>query len=86
MTYTIFNAQLTAADLPPQYFEPTANDLRATQASLSARAAALRDAPLLTQKLREEKQKEKIGRFPVVSVCDELLILFSFKIYDFVFI
>ena len=75
------------ADLPAQYFEPTANDIRATQAALTARAAALRDEPLLTQKLREEKQKERLKRFP--NVCFSLILLFrqqlAYVVWPYIF-
>ncbi|KAI0956485.1 hypothetical protein AcV7_006875 [Taiwanofungus camphoratus] len=50
----------TRHDLPESYFTPSVADLKAAQASLSARTQALVNAPLRTQAMREAEDKTTI--------------------------
>jgi len=50
------------------YFKPTPADLKLAQNSLAQRAKALQDAPLLTAKLRDEKEEERRNRFPMATI------------------
>ncbi|KLO05768.1 hypothetical protein SCHPADRAFT_910797 [Schizopora paradoxa] len=50
------------------YFKPTPADLKLAQDSLAQRTKALQDAPLLTAKLRSEKDEEKKTRFPTATI------------------
>jgi len=50
------------------YFKPTMADLKLAQDSLAHRAKLLQDAPLLTAKLRNEKEEEKRNRFPNTTI------------------
>ena len=61
----IYTITITA-NLPDSYFEPSAADLKYAQTTLQARAKALVDAPLQTQKLREEKEADRRKRWPTV--------------------
>jgi tether containing UBX domain for GLUT4 len=53
-------------DLPDEFYNPTAADLKAAQATLHARTEGLKNAPLRTQEMREKGQKEKEARWPTV--------------------
>jgi tether containing UBX domain for GLUT4 len=55
------------ADLPDEYFSPTAADLKAAQQTLSARTQALVNAPLQLRAVREANEKAKLDRWPNVS-------------------
>jgi len=55
-------------DLPDSYFTPSAADLKAAQASLSARTQSLVDAPLRTQSMREAEDKAKRARYPMTTI------------------
>lgn len=55
-------------DLPDSYFTPSAADLRAAQASLTARAQSLVDAPLRTQSMREAEDKVKRSKYPMTTI------------------
>jgi len=55
------------ADLPDEYFSPTAADLKAAQQTLSARTQALVNAPLQVRAVREAKEKARVDRWPNVS-------------------
>ncbi|KAH9941348.1 hypothetical protein B0H21DRAFT_552613 [Amylocystis lapponica] len=54
--------------LPDSYFTPTTADLRAAQASLSARTQALVNAPLRTQTMRDADEKVKRARWPNTTI------------------
>lgn len=54
-------------ELPESYFTPTAADLKAAQATLTARTQTLVNAPLQLRATREAAEKEKRGRWPNVS-------------------
>ncbi|KAH8117752.1 hypothetical protein DFH11DRAFT_856240 [Phellopilus nigrolimitatus] len=58
----------TIANLPSEFFDPTSADLKSAQATLSARAKTLQEAPLLTEKLRNEKDQARRGRWPTATV------------------
>ncbi|KAJ3559429.1 hypothetical protein NM688_g357 [Phlebia brevispora] len=53
-------------ELPESYFTPTTADLKAAQASLTARAQALVNAPLQTQAMRDAAQKVRLAKYPTV--------------------
>ena len=55
-------------DLPDSYFQPSAADLKAAQASLAARTQALANAPLRTQAMRDAEDKVKRAKWPTVRV------------------
>jgi tether containing UBX domain for GLUT4 len=55
------------ADLPDEYFVPTASDLKAAQHTLSSRTQALVNAPLQLRAAREANEKAKLDRWPAVS-------------------
>ncbi|PCH42606.1 hypothetical protein WOLCODRAFT_120813 [Wolfiporia cocos MD-104 SS10] len=55
-------------ELPDSYFQPSAADLKAAQASLSARTQALVNAPLRTQAMREAEEKAKRARWPTTTI------------------
>jgi len=55
-------------DLPESYFTPSAADLKAAQASLSARTHSLVDAPLQTQIMRDAEDKVKRARYPTTTI------------------
>lgn len=57
-----------ALDLPDDYFQPTAADLKAVQHTLSARTQALVNAPLQLRTVREANEKAKLDRWPNVSL------------------
>ncbi|THH28230.1 hypothetical protein EUX98_g5949 [Antrodiella citrinella] len=56
------------ADLPDSYFTPSAADLKAAQASLSARTQSLVNAPLRTQAMREADDKAKRAKWPTIKI------------------
>ena len=53
-------------ELPDEYFIPTPSDLKAAQATLSARTQALANAPLQLRAVREAELKAKRDRWPEV--------------------
>ncbi|EMD33313.1 hypothetical protein CERSUDRAFT_160206 [Gelatoporia subvermispora B] len=55
-------------ELPESYFTPTAAELRAQQASLSARTDALVNAPLRTRVQREAEEKARHARWPQTTI------------------
>ncbi|GBE88440.1 hypothetical protein BKA93DRAFT_768555 [Sparassis latifolia] len=55
-------------ELPDSYFTPTYADLKAAQASLTARTQALTNAPLRTQAMRDAEDKVKRARWPHTAV------------------
>jgi tether containing UBX domain for GLUT4 len=52
--------------LPDSFFTPTAADLKAAQATLSARSQALVNAPLQLRTTREAEERAKRDRWPNV--------------------
>ncbi|PPQ91831.1 hypothetical protein CVT25_000278 [Psilocybe cyanescens] len=56
------------ADLPDDYFTPTAADLQAAQATLSARTQALVNAPLKIRAVREAEAAAKRDRWPETKI------------------
>ncbi|TFK40098.1 hypothetical protein BDQ12DRAFT_483391 [Crucibulum laeve] len=57
-----------APSLPDEYFTPTASDLKAAQATLSARTQALVNAPLQLRATREATEKAKRARWPQTTI------------------
>ncbi|OCH94883.1 hypothetical protein OBBRIDRAFT_884435 [Obba rivulosa] len=55
-------------ELPDSYFTPTAAELRAQQASLSARTDALTNAPWRTRAMRDAEDKAKRARWPQTTI------------------
>ncbi|KAF5392184.1 hypothetical protein D9757_001371 [Collybiopsis confluens] len=63
--YKPFSGQSTPQpDLPDDYFEPTAADLKLAQTQLNARTQALNNAPLQLRATREASEKTKRDRWP----------------------
>ena len=60
------SSHIVPAHLPDEYFIPTLTDLKAAQASLSARTQALTNAPLQLRAVREAESKAKRDRWPEV--------------------
>jgi len=58
----------TAPDLPDSYFNPTSTDLKAAQATLSARTQSLVNAPLQVRARREAAEKSKRDRWPNTTI------------------
>ncbi|KAH8094570.1 hypothetical protein BXZ70DRAFT_365123 [Cristinia sonorae] len=56
------------AELPEAYFQPSAADLKAAQASLSARTQALVNAPLRTSVMREAEDKARRAKWPTATI------------------
>ncbi|KDR79055.1 hypothetical protein GALMADRAFT_244812 [Galerina marginata CBS 339.88] len=56
------------AELPEDYFTPTAADLKAAQATLSARTQALVNAPLKLRAVRDAETKAKLDRWPETNI------------------
>jgi len=56
------------APLPDEYFTPTPADLKAAQATLSARTQALTNAPLQLRAVREAESKAKRDRWPETTI------------------
>lgn len=54
--------------LPDEYFEPTAEDIRAAQATLTARTQALVDAPLQLRTARDAAEKARRERWPLTRI------------------
>jgi len=54
--------------LPDEYFIPTPTDLKAAQATLSARTQALTNAPLQLRAVREAESKAKRDRWPETTI------------------
>ncbi|KAI0759564.1 hypothetical protein BD413DRAFT_596199 [Trametes elegans] len=61
-------AQQPRSDLPDSYFDVTAADVRAQQASLAARRDALQNAPLRTAAMREAEAKKRKARWPQTTI------------------
>jgi tether containing UBX domain for GLUT4 len=59
-------SHIVPAHLPDEYFVPTPTDLKAAQATLSARTQALINAPLQLRAARETELKAKRDRWPEV--------------------
>lgn len=55
-------------ELPDSYFTPTAEDLKAAQATLTARTQALTNAPLQLRATREAAEKAKRDRWPNTTI------------------
>ncbi|KAH7919368.1 hypothetical protein BV22DRAFT_1040964 [Leucogyrophana mollusca] len=55
-------------ELPDTYFTPTAADLKAAQATLSARTQSLVNAPLQVRAAREASEKAKRDRWPNTTI------------------
>lgn len=69
----LHDAPLRAAlDLPESYFSPTASELQSAFAGQVKKREGLVDAPLLTRKLREKEEQEKLrtkaNRWPQVGL------------------
>lgn len=62
------SANGSLVDLPDAYFQPSAADLKAAQASLSARTQALVNAPLRTQAMRDADDKARRARWPTTKI------------------
>jgi len=56
------------APLPDDYFTPTPMDLKAAQATMSARTQALTNAPLQLRAVREAELKAKRDRWPETTI------------------
>uniref|UniRef100_A0A8H7Y042 UBX domain-containing protein n=1 Tax=Psilocybe cubensis TaxID=181762 RepID=A0A8H7Y042_PSICU len=56
------------AELSDDYFTPTAADLQAAQATLSARTQALVNAPLKVRAVREAEAAAKLNRWPETRI------------------
>ncbi|KAH8825003.1 hypothetical protein DL96DRAFT_1611603 [Flagelloscypha sp. PMI_526] len=54
--------------LPDSYFQPSSSDLKAAQASLSQKSAALNDAPLQLRATREAAAKARLERWPITTL------------------
>ncbi|KAI0788072.1 hypothetical protein C8Q74DRAFT_653541 [Fomes fomentarius] len=61
-------SQQLRSELPESYFEHTAADVRAQQASLIARRDALHNAPLKTAAIREAEDKKRRARWPQTTI------------------
>ncbi|OJA16472.1 hypothetical protein AZE42_06878 [Rhizopogon vesiculosus] len=55
-------------ELPDSYFTPSPADLKAAQATLSARTRSLVDAPLQLRAQREAAEKSKRDRWPTTTI------------------
>ncbi|KAG9315130.1 hypothetical protein JVU11DRAFT_4253 [Chiua virens] len=55
-------------ELPESYFIPTATDLKAAQATLTARTQALVNAPLQLRATREAAERAKKDRWPTTTI------------------
>ncbi|TFY52215.1 hypothetical protein EVG20_g10651 [Dentipellis fragilis] len=55
-------------ELPDDYFTPSAADLKAAQAALSARTQALTNAPFQARAVRETDEKAKRERWPETTI------------------
>ncbi|KAG1750257.1 hypothetical protein EDB19DRAFT_1825284 [Suillus lakei] len=55
-------------ELPDSYFTPSPADLKAAQATLSARTRSLVDAPLRVRAQREAAEKSKTDRWPNTTI------------------
>ncbi|CAL1715722.1 unnamed protein product [Somion occarium] len=55
-------------ELPEDYFTPSAADLKAAQASLSARTQALVNAPLRNRAVREAEETAKRAKYPTTTI------------------
>ncbi|RDX43992.1 hypothetical protein OH76DRAFT_1360408 [Lentinus brumalis] len=62
------SAQQPRSDLPDNYFDPTAADVRAQQAMLTARRDALQNTPLRTAAMREADTKRRHARWPQTTI------------------
>ncbi|KAI0353805.1 hypothetical protein OH77DRAFT_1406494 [Trametes cingulata] len=62
------SAQQPRSELPDHYFDVTAADVRAQQASLIARRDALQNAPLRTAAMREAEDKKRRARWPQTTI------------------
>ncbi|KAI0636156.1 hypothetical protein C8Q77DRAFT_1101942 [Trametes polyzona] len=62
------SAHQPSSDLPDRYFDVTAADLRAQQASLAAKRDALQNAPLRTAAMREAEDKKRRARWPHTTI------------------
>jgi len=70
-TFRYYKAPQSATErkeLPDSYFQPSTADLKAAQASLSARTQSLVNAPLRTQAMREAEDKAKRARWPTTTI------------------
>jgi len=63
-----FSAGSPLAELPESYFTPTAADLKAAQATLTARTQALVNAPLQLRATREAADRAKKDRWPNTTI------------------
>lgn len=64
------SSHIVPAHLPDEYFIPTPTDLKAAQATLSARTQALTNVPLQLRAVREAESKAKRDRWPeVLNIC-----------------
>jgi len=54
--------------LPDEYFEPTAEDIKAAQATLTARTQALVNAPLQLRTAKEASERAKRDRWPLTRI------------------
>ncbi|KAF8958326.1 hypothetical protein BDZ97DRAFT_1668664 [Flammula alnicola] len=61
-------APTSPVNLPDEYFTPSAADLKAAQATLSARTHALVNAPLQLRAVREAEVKAKRDRWPETHI------------------
>ncbi|KAJ8586259.1 hypothetical protein M405DRAFT_864735 [Rhizopogon salebrosus TDB-379] len=64
----IASASVPLEELPDSYFAPSFADLKAAQATLSARTRALVDAPLQLRAQREAAEKSKKDRWPTTTI------------------
>ncbi|EIW57830.1 uncharacterized protein TRAVEDRAFT_125046 [Trametes versicolor FP-101664 SS1] len=62
------SAQQPRTELPDHYFDVTTADIRAQQASLTAKRDALHNAPLRTAALRDAEDKKRRARWPQTTI------------------
>ncbi|KAI0749909.1 hypothetical protein C8Q80DRAFT_1314256 [Daedaleopsis nitida] len=61
-------SQQPHSELPDNYFDATAADVRAQQAMLTARRDALQNTPLRTTAMREAEDKKRRARWPQTTI------------------
>ncbi|PIL32171.1 hypothetical protein GSI_05416 [Ganoderma sinense ZZ0214-1] len=62
------SAQQPRVDVPDSFFDATTSDIRAQQASLTARSNALQNAPLRTAAMRDADDKKRRARWPQTTI------------------
>ncbi|KAM5544612.1 hypothetical protein V8D89_001510 [Ganoderma adspersum] len=62
------SAQQPRVEVPDSFFDATTSDIRAQQASLTARSNALQSAPLKTAAMRDAEDKKRKARWPQTTI------------------